>query len=217
MREAVTDDVSVLQKWPKDKKKNPAKCTSAKVAESIGVTVFQITARLKGMEGRGLLVRENGLWMMTQQGEEVRDNPPQSLARKTSASRPAPMAVVVFDDSKAPRITPEERRKQGWTNEKVWVDGKARTINVSPKGVKYAECKPHEAADLIFEWPKDGWDYSAMGQHKNGIRMRLYQTSAVAKKVKSKEKEEAKAEERVEAKKEAKTKKPIRRKVNGKK
>lgn len=85
MSTTVTTDHSVLKGWPKDKDKA---YTSVAIAEALGLTVFQVTARLKGMEGRGFLTRdEKGHWLVTDAGLAERDNPSPSIDGRARAMR----------------------------------------------------------------------------------------------------------------------------------
>lgn len=121
-RESVTTDLAVLQGWPKPTKKKPWS-TSAEVAAALNLTVFQITARLKGMEGRKLVYRpEAGMWGLTGLGQTERDNPSPSLVAKPKAARLASdngSMVGPPDDSKVPRI---DSKKVRWAPNPKTVD-----------------------------------------------------------------------------------------------
>lgn len=81
MRKPVTTDIGVLQGWPLPKKGPTKPVASAAIATALGITVFQITARLKGMEGRGFVMRDKaGLWLRTPQGESEAKNPSPSVS-----------------------------------------------------------------------------------------------------------------------------------------
>lgn len=79
MRAPVTTDAKVLAGWPKSKKP----VASITVAQALKLTVFQITARLKGMEGRGLVERIAGLWRPT--GKEPLPEPVRGPSRVYTA------------------------------------------------------------------------------------------------------------------------------------
>jgi hypothetical protein len=100
MRKPVTSDKAVLDGWPK-KKDKPIAVSSAAAAKALGITVFQITARLKGMQVRGLLERDkDGNWKPT--GKEAAPPPVHTpSARRYGAGLPA---VGLPDDSKVPLV-----------------------------------------------------------------------------------------------------------------
>lgn len=109
---------------------------------------------------------------------------------KRSEGRPAGVALV--NDAKVKRVT-DTSKTAGWTFEYKYrplvvnIEGvgnvgwreQTALIFISPKGVRYVQAKPSEKADLIALSKVPGIpDY----------RMRLYETSAVARKVKQDEK-----------------------------
>lgn len=99
MRKAVTTDAGVLAGWPKSKKP----IASAAVAKALGITVFQITARLKGMEQRGLLQRSKaGLWEPT--GKEASPEPERRVSTRVHGK--GLPAIGLPDDKKVPHIKP---------------------------------------------------------------------------------------------------------------
>lgn len=113
MRKPVTTDAAVLSAWPKGKKDKPKHASSAQVAKALGITVFQITARLKGMEGRGLVKRENlaagnvseavsgGDWKWIPTGKEPAPEPVRGPSRIRGAGLPA---VGLPDDTKVKKV-----------------------------------------------------------------------------------------------------------------
>lgn len=107
-RDSVTTDLAVLQGWPKPTKK-VTHFSASEVAAALKLTVFQVTARLKGMEGRGLIGRSlDGQWAKTELGKTETDNPSPSLVAKPKVVRlPSTNGSMVGppDDSKVPRIS----------------------------------------------------------------------------------------------------------------
>lgn len=224
MRKPVTTDISVLQGWPKGKS-----AASAEIAAALGITVFQITARLKGMEGRGFVARENGRWVRTEKGVAEAKNPSPSVVKKPAARQ---LNVLGFatgapDDSKVPLLSkiqcaPSEfafnearkrlpkvkhrlralledphknrhaimvlrtelnhcrtvlktPREDCWFHRRIKADavGVERIdVYVAPDGREYVRALPFEIADVRVAMP-DGLD---------PVRLRLYATSAVARK-----------------------------------
>ncbi len=248
MRKPVTSDVGVLQGWPKTKKP----VTSLEVAEALGITVFQITARLKGMEGRGLVERDTkGLWKPT--GKEAAPE----IARQPRARIANGSAVGLPDDSKVPRISrpamapPDnvvrdaerrleelKQRIREYEKDKKRFRRELMTLNTErdgcleiikranakgvwrtrfirePKIVSYKNDKDepvHVSASQIKATtmidPK-GHEYIEAGKFETahlivegGLRLRLYETSGVAKreeklKQEQEERERAKQEQR---------------------
>jgi hypothetical protein len=246
MRKAVTTDISVLQGWPKGKS-----ATSAEIAAALGITVFQITARLKGMEGRGFVARENGRWLRTEKGAAEAKNPSPSVAKKPAARQLNVLgyATGAPDDSRVPLIekihcAPSEfafnearrrlpkvkhrlralledpaknrhaimvlrtelshcravlkaPREDCWFHRRIKADavGVERVdVYVAPDGREYVRALPFEIADVRIAMP-DGLD---------PVRLRLYTTSAVARRDAAASKEqtsrEAARQERLEQK-----------------
>lgn len=96
------------------------------------------------------------------------------------AARKAIVAAV--DDTKVPHITAKERLAK-WTSTWEHVHNTRIPIAIAPNGKRYVQARSTERADLLFDWPKDKWDYSAFGP----TRMRLYETSSVIRKSKKHE------------------------------
>lgn len=250
MRKPVTTDVSVLQGWPK---KKGGKASSAEVAEALGITVFQITARLKGMETRGFVARDNGTWLRTEKGlAEAKSPSPSVVKAPTRQLNSLGFATGAPDDSKVPllhikredwapsefafeeakgRLPLVKRRlaelkEQGdseqnrhgimalrteldhcravlrkprdarWFHRRVKL-GESHTLEayVAPDGREYVKAAAFEVADVRL----------AMSEGFEPVRLRLYTTSAVAKKADRAQKEQegreaAKLERRQRAK-----------------
>lgn len=241
MRKPVTSDITVLQGWPKSK---DGLATAREVAEALNMTVFQITARLKGMEGREFVLRKDGKWSRTAKGEAEAKNPSPSVVRKSSEFRKkdavtgqataypddnlvpllrlskkdwAP-SLFAFEDAqkRLPKIEQQldehekignkhgimvletelehcreilsKPRKGKWTTKRIKADGRVVDVIVGPDSREYVSALPMELADVRI--------------HVEGfrpVRLRLWQTSALARKDERVRKE---TEARKEAKKE---------------
>lgn len=80
---SVTTDLAVLQVMAKK-----GALASITIATLMGLTVFQITARLKGMQGRGFLARDKeGLWLVAPQGAAELANPSPSVSGVSKTMR----------------------------------------------------------------------------------------------------------------------------------
>lgn len=136
MRKAVLTDVAVLAGWPKSKKPIP----SAKVADALKLHVFQVTARLAGMEKRGLLQRDkDGLWSPT--GKEAQPEPERIPRAPRVAGGPA---VPPPDDSKVPRV-----KKGQWVpSEKARSEAAKRVEEVRGRIEEYSEDKKRYKREL---------------------------------------------------------------------
>jgi hypothetical protein len=113
--------------------------SSAEIAEAMGLTPFQVTARLKGMEGRELVARDEGYWYVTERGTDYRKDPPperQSLplgerVYKTPTgglySPGAAMVASMQDDEKVPR----QAGCPGWKLKYQWGKKNPNYYNMS--------------------------------------------------------------------------------------
>lgn len=147
-RESVTTDLTVLQGWPKPSKKKPT-ISSAEVAAALNLTVFQITARLKGMEGRKLVERVDGLWQLSELGAKERDNPSPSLVAKPKTARLASTngsMVGPPDDSKVPRI---DMKKIKWQPSAKIVDHSRDQLLLLER--RLAEMNPKKDRTFILQ------------------------------------------------------------------
>lgn len=106
-----TTDIQVLKGWPKSQKP----VSSAQVASALGLTVFQITARLKNMENRGYLSRDvKGNWQVTPSGEAEAKNPSPSVSgasKKMRAMDAMGLRSGPPQDAQVPRI---RIKKEEW-------------------------------------------------------------------------------------------------------
>lgn len=103
MRKPVTTDTAVLQGWPKKGTSH----TSAEVAAALSLTVFQITARLKGMAGRGFVQQgADKKWSRTEAGTAEAKNPSPSVAKVSRRMTVSAEDGVVGppDDSNVPTL-----------------------------------------------------------------------------------------------------------------
>ncbi|HLA14786.1 MAG TPA: hypothetical protein VJZ25_07160 [Gemmatimonadaceae bacterium] len=170
MRKAVTTDLMVLQKWPKSSRPGVG-TTSQRVAGALRLTVFQITARLKAMEGRGFLRRdEAGFWHRAPSGVAEAKHPSATIrTAKTPRIRGEGLPAIGLPDDRKVKHIRATKYKDGWRMHYVGVE----PVFVAPDEREYAKARTYEAADLLVDWPKDGWDYRALGV----IRLRLLVTS----------------------------------------
>lgn len=107
MRTPVTTDVAVLQGWPKPKGSKKDLATSSDIAAALKLTVFQITARLKGMEGRGLVARDDRsreLWFRTEKGVAEAKNPTPQPVRAPRVHGSGGGAAGLPNDAKVKTI-----------------------------------------------------------------------------------------------------------------
>jgi hypothetical protein len=129
---------------------------SGAIAHHMKLSVFQVTARLKAMQGRNLLERdEHGNWSVTAEGQE--------LANKSEPPPPPPPSVRGFghvpplsnlpDDSKVPTIS-KMGKTQGWDWRSGWGPGEDHVeVYISPSGQEYVQAHPLEKAHLIRIYP----------------------------------------------------------------
>lgn len=83
------------------------------------------------------------------------------------------------DDSRVPVIH-RALLKKGWKLDRVFPAGLTVDVHVSPEGKRYIEAKPTEKADLIYD--------SSRVKGLAPMRLRLFEGSSLAKKVKKHEK-----------------------------
>lgn len=142
MRKPVTTDVAVLQKWPDGDKPQ----TSGAIASALGITVFQITARLKGMEGRSLVSREKGLWLRTEAGKAEAANPsPSRSGTKFRQRDAAGIPSAKPDDSLIPLLEltgedwcPSEEAFQRAAVRLPEIEERLRELKIDPKANRQA-------------------------------------------------------------------------------
>ncbi len=240
MRKSVTTDIAVLQGWPKKKEV----ATAAEVAVALGLTPFQITARLKGMSQRNFVSRgDDGRWFRTDFGLEQAANPSPSVLkssefRKKDAAGQAtsepddariPLLHLTRDDwgpsefayrearARLPHVKrrlaefKEKRDQHGiivlrteldhcrsvirrpregrWQVRSVKDGTHVQQVIVAPDGREYVPAEPFELAEIRIQPAND---------QLTPVRMRLYFTSALARRDEKVKKE---VEGRTEAKK----------------
>lgn len=158
--------------------------TSAEIADILGITVFQITARLKGMEGRRLTERAEGYWRLTGVGYVLGTGPEPPHKPKVPVGErvyhtptgglysPGGGVAALPDDSLIPRRSVGEK---GWKlryihgpKEKIPVHEKGKLVGhwylarlqvevfIDPDGVEWVKCDPVEVAELIVPAPCEG-------------------------------------------------------------
>ena len=153
MREEVTNDWKVARVLVKLKKPH----SSADVAGALGLTPFQITARLKGMELRGFAKRINGLWTHTEGGVELAAGPEPVVSASSPRSAPTrKLGVVGERPSDKDAIEVDTR---GWKIEyirlgDIWNPKSTQRLVGIPvfvdlKGKKWVQAPEFEKAVLI--------------------------------------------------------------------
>ena len=151
MREAVTTDASVIEALGRKA------MTSAGLAAKMKLHVFQVTARLKSMERRGLAARnQKGEWLKGGEADEFMKQPlevrnPPAEKRKAS---PPPNGGKP-DDSRVPVI--HDMRE--WKLEYEWChhlkSGEERIdVYFDANGTKWTRAHWEEKAELVFQTAK---------------------------------------------------------------
>jgi hypothetical protein len=149
--------------------------TSNRIAEKLGLEVFQITARLAAMEKRGVTRRtEDGRWRLTKDGWALVHGPrPAEIVRVKTAN-----GAVAIDDSHVPEV----RSSPEWKVDYVWYGPHRMRLDVftDPSGQKYVVATDSEPADLILR----------LREHPNWVtpenwfyRLRRLEHSVMAEKV----------------------------------
>lgn len=164
MREAVTSDRGVLSVLVKSKKS----LKSAEIAKAMGITVFQITARLKGMEKRLLVAREkaSGNWLATSAGKERLDDmesgryqPPKvatpNFRRHMIAERDRAMEAVIAEEEKSGQV-PVFYSMRGWKLRYEWHGSERVDIFTAPDGMEFVIAQPGDRADIIRKYKQGG-------------------------------------------------------------
>jgi len=147
---SVTTDWSVANALSAVKKSKPM--SANEVAELMGLTPFQITARLKGMEGRKLVCRQDGLWVLTDTGIALgKGTEPAAPPKVVRIRMPGQAAVPLPDDKRVPHVASDA----SWSLYYIWHGTdpeKIKRIDVfmDSEGVEYVKAHPMETADLIM-------------------------------------------------------------------
>ncbi len=156
MRTPVTADHAVLTAMIESEHKA---FTSKGVGKLLDLTPFQITARLKGMENRLLVVRNGktssqgkALWTVTDEGCIYQKSPPPPPTVRISRSKyggsnPPPARPLDID---VPHIN-RARLSEGWKVDMLEIDGYTRDLFTSPLGTKFILASHLETANLIFD------------------------------------------------------------------
>jgi hypothetical protein len=163
--EPVTSDWSVAKSMLQEES---GLCwTSAEIAENLSITVFQITARLKGMQGRELVERVEEFWRLTMLGEQLATSPEPPKKEKLPIGEriyrtptggyysPGAIGAALPDDSSVPRRSAEDAH--GWRLRYEWgirtgqfhLSDSYTTIFTDPDGIEWVKCAPTEIAELI--------------------------------------------------------------------
>lgn len=159
-----TNDLQVLGAMSA---KNPR--TSAHIAEKLGITPFQITARLASMEKRGLAQRVDKKWLRIVSVDEAK-----AMAEKSKRSAESSRGTIIVDmqdavarrDSNVP-ILPNAR---GWKLRTFWSTGDQRIqVFTTVEGEHFVYAEPSEPADTLV-------DYRA--QNIGLIRLRKFDTNS---------------------------------------
>lgn len=142
-----TSDLAVLKVMSA---KNPR--SSARIAEKMGLTPFQITARLASMEKRGLVKRDDKKWLRLVSVDEA-----AAMAEKSKRTSEASRGTIIVDaaDATARRDAGVRtiRHAKGWTFRHFWSTGDQRIlVFTSPKNNHYVYAEPSETADLLIDY-----------------------------------------------------------------
>lgn len=139
-----TSDLQVLQVMSAKKG-----MTSARIAEKLSLTPFQITARLASMEKRGLTKRADGLWVKLMTVEQAKG----LQIDKTKTDRRS--LIVNADDATLRRDTKAATvtHTRGWKHRYFWMSGDRRVIVFTTlDGKHYTYAEPSEPADLLVDF-----------------------------------------------------------------
>ena len=144
---------------------------SNEVAEVLGLTVFQITARLKAMSGRQLVAREMEYWQLTDLGVHCADGPEPPKKEKVPLGdrvyrtptggvySPGGPRKTVPEDPGALRL-PRGGTK-GWRMRYAYGPKNPKTgfadiefeVFIDLDGNQYVRAEPFETADVLVECP----------------------------------------------------------------
>lgn len=174
--EPVTNDWQVTRAMLGDPPEEGYAWLSAEIAASLEITVFQITARLKGMEGRKLVYREQSYWALTPLGFQLGSSPepPKKIKPPLServystptggiyspgggaASLPSDEGVPKVSDTRGWKMRylygPKERIPVRQGSKIIGYEFLARTqieVHIDPDGNEWVRCDPIEPAELI--------------------------------------------------------------------
>lgn len=142
-----TNDLQVLMVMSA---KNPR--SSARIAEKMGLTPFQITARLASMEKRGLVKRVEKSWVRLVSVDQA-----TAMAEKNKSSVEASRGTIIvnIEDATARRDVgvPILKHAKGWTFKSFWSGGDQRVqVFTTPKGNHFVYADPSESADLLIDY-----------------------------------------------------------------
>jgi len=146
---SVTDDVAVLKKM---KFKKPI--TSAKLAAALGLTVFQITARLASMEKRRLVKRtkDRSNWLKLRKWHEVQRE--QAEESKKKAIRVAAWKAGIPPQAATDEGVPRIEDTHGWTGRYMpYADDRYVFVFTDPHTTnQYIRAHFSEKADIIRDF-----------------------------------------------------------------
>jgi hypothetical protein len=172
--EPVTSDWQVAHAMIGEPPEQGLHWLSGEIAETIGITVFQITARLKAMEKREIVRRGDTpgtaqFWLLTENGYYL------GLGKEPPKKEKAPLGERVYrtptggwyspgggthglpDDSAVPRRAPEDGH--GWRLRYVWEPVKPNgepsdgmvEVFIDREGNQWVRAEPNEEAHLVCE------------------------------------------------------------------
>lgn len=145
---SVTNDVQVLKKLS-----FKASLTSAEVAGLLGLTPFQVTARLKSMEKRALVKRDQaGKWLKLRKWHEVQAE--QEQAHQQKALRKAAWVAGLPPQAVTDEGVPHIDNTRGWRARYTpYADDRWVLVFMDPStGTEYIRAHFAEKADLIRDF-----------------------------------------------------------------
>lgn len=143
--------------------KNPH--SSRFIAQKMQLTVFQITARLKAMEGRKLIKRdESGKWSVTLQGQQrlaaMQDGTwkePTPVAARVQRVEQFASDLMTTVRAEIAEGVPLYRALKGWKVRYIWSSHDSRfDIYRAPDGLEFRRVDLTERADLIVQYATPG-------------------------------------------------------------
>lgn len=164
----ITNDYDVCRALQKGKRNLAA----AKAAKLTGLTPFQITARLKGMEGRNLVKRSEGLWQLTEDGAALARGPRPAPPPRVRAVPPAPggpPAAGLPDDTGV--LVLDSCR--GWKLRYLWGHSRRIELYATPEGEEFVEASAFENADAILKASKSGVKVRLRRKESSGAARRI--------------------------------------------
>jgi len=141
---SVTNDVQVLKKLSFKQG-----LRSAEVADLLGLTPFQVTARLKSMEKRELVKRDKkGNWLKVVSWKDAQAQ--QEQAAQAKAVRVAAWKAGLPPQGASDEGVPHLSSTVGWTGRYTpYAEDRWLIVFKSPDGVEYIRAHVSERADVI--------------------------------------------------------------------